>query len=394
MGICDRMSDVRLATLVSHPIQYQAPLFRELDDRDGLDLTVYFCSRQGVEPVEDPGFGQEVVWDVPLLEGYEYEFLSDWSPIGGGSSFFSFNPGIKRPLRGDKHDVLWIHGYESLTNLYAITVANRYSVPVVFRGEAMPSTVNGRAKQFAIGQIFDHIDAFASIGTRNRHLYESFGIPDDCIFHAPYSVNNEFFQRRREELPPVSELRREESIPVDRPVVLFVGKFLKRKRPGLLLDAFVRATDLGEATLIYVGEGELRPHIERRVEDCGRTDDVIFVGFVNQSELPRYYGLADIFVLPSVRENWGLVINEAMNFQLPIITTDDVGASEDLVQEDNGAVVKPDSIKSLIQPLSSFLKDRNKANTAGRNSIEKISKWDIEATANGIIEAVTDISQR
>lgn len=388
------MSDVRLAALVSHPIQYQAPLFRELNNRDGIDLTVYFCSRQGVEPMEDPGLGKEVVWDVPLLEGYEYEVLSDLSPLGGGSSFFKFNPGIKRPLQRDKHDALWIHGYESLTNLYAIDVANRYNVPIVFRGEAMPSTVDSRAKQFVIGQIFDRIDAFASIGTRNRRLYESFGIPDDCIFHAPYSVNNEFFQRRREELPPASELRHEESIPVDRPVVLFVGKFLKRKRPRLLLDAFIKATDLGEATLIYVGEGELRPEIERRAEDHGRTDDVNFEGFVNQSELPRYYELADIFVLPSVRENWGLVINEAMNFELPIITTDAVGASEDLVQEDNGAVVKPDSIKSLIQPMSDFLKDGNKATAAGRNSIERISKWDIEATASGIIAAVADVSQR
>jgi len=375
------MSDLRLAALTSHPIQYQAPLFREIDNRDGIELTVYFCSRRGVEPETDEGFGEEVVWDVPLLEGYDYEFVSDWSPLGGASSFFRFNPGILRKLRRGEHDVLWVHGYESLTNISAILAANRYDVPVVFRGEVMPETVKHRAKRFLIGNLFDRVDTFASIGTPNQRVYESFGISRNRIFHAPYSVHNKFFQQQRQQLPPVSQIRKEESIPVDVPVVLFVGKFLKRKRPGLLLNAFVEATEPAEAKLLYVGDGQLRPEIEQKAEEYGRTEDVIFAGFVNQSQIPRYYELSDIFVLPSVRENWGLVINEAMNFELPIVTTTAVGASEDLVDERNGAVVPTDAQNPLKMAIRSHLTDFQRP---GEVSAKRITEWGVDTTADGV----------
>lgn len=378
------MSDLRLAALTSHPIQYQAPLFREIANRDGINLTVYFCSRRGVEPEIDEGFGEEVVWDIPLLEGYDYEFLPDWSPLGGASSFFRFNPRILKKLRRGEHDVLWVHGYESLTNVAAILAANRYDISVVFRGEVMPETVEHCAKRFVVNKLFECVDAFASIGTPNRRVYEWFGIPEDRIFHAPYSVDNEFFQQQRETLPPISKLREEKNIPTDRPVVLFVGKFLKRKRPGLLLDAFVEATEPGEATLLYVGDGDLRHNVEQMSIEYGRSKDVVFAGFVNQSDLPGYYELSDVFVLPSVRENWGLVINEAMNFGLPIVTTEAVGASEDLVNEENGAVVTADEQKPLAVAIRKYLNDFR---CPGKISTERISRWSIDSTADGVESA-------
>lgn len=378
------MSNLRLAALTSHPIQYQAPLFREIAGRDGIDLTVYFCSRRGVEPETDEGFGEEIVWDVPLLEGYDYEFLSDWSPVGGASSFFRFNPGILDKLRHDEHDVLWVHGYESLTNIASILAANRFDVPVVFRGEVMPETVEHPAKRFLVGKLFERVDAFASIGTPNRRVYRSFGISDNRIFHAPYSVDNEFFQQQREKLPPISQLREEENLPTDRPVILFVGKILKRKRPGLLLDAFVGATEPGEATLLYVGDGELRNNLEQKSIEYGRSQDVVFAGFVNQSNIPSYYELSDVFVLPSVRENWGLVINEAMNFGLPIVTTEAVGANEDLVDEQNGAVVTADEQKPLELGIRRCL---DEFEDLGKISTERISGWNVNSTADGLKSA-------
>ncbi|TKX67635.1 glycosyltransferase family 4 protein [Halorubrum sp. GN11GM_10-3_MGM] len=378
------MSNLRLAALTSHPIQYQAPLFREIADEDGIDLTVYFCSRRGVEPETDEGFGEEIVWDVPLLEGYDYEFFSDWSPVGGANSFFRFNPGMFGKLRRGEPDVLWVHGYESLTNVASILVANHFDVPIVFRGEVMPEIINHSNKRFLIGKVFDHVDTFASIGTPNRRAYKSFGISENRIFHAPYSVDNEFFQQQRETLAPTSKLREEKNIATDRPVVLFVGKFLKRKRPGLLLDAFVEATEPGEATLLYVGDGELRSNVEQKSIEYGRSEDVVFTGFVNQSNIPSYYELSDMFVLPSARENWGLVINEAMNFGLPIVTTEAVGASEDLVDEENGTVVTTDDKKALALAIREYLYDFE---CPGKVSTERISGWGIDSTADGVKRA-------
>lgn len=381
------MSRLRLGALTSHPIQYQAPLFREVDGRPEIDLTVYFCSRQGAEAIRDDALGEEVVWDVPLLEGYDYEFLHDWSPVGGAESPFRLNPGIVGPLRRDELDVLWVHGYEAVTNWLAFVTASYYDVPVVLRGEAMIGTVDNAFKRRLLERLFNAVDAFGTIGTRNEELYESFNVSADRLFHAPYSVHNEFFRERKRELPEAARLRREEGIPTDAPVALFVGKFVERKRPLLLLEAFLAATEPGEASLVFVGEGERRDVLERTAREADRADDVVFAGFVNQTELPRYYKLADVFALPSTHENWGLVINEAMNFSLPVITTSAVGASADLVDEDTGWVVEPDSLDSFQAALEELIRDSELREMCGQRAIDRISEWDIEVTADGIVAA-------
>jgi len=388
------MSGSTLAAFTSHPIQYQAPLFRELANRDELDLTVYFYSKQGVEPKMDEGFQQEVTWDVPLLEGYDYEFIRTDTCLGDPSSFFGFNPALIVRLRRANPDAVWVHGYGSLTDISVILAADFLDIPVVFRGEVMPWTIGRTVKQKVIDHIFNHVSAFASIGTPNRRLYKSFGFDDERIFHAPYTVHNKFFRDQREQLPTVAQLRKENEIPHGRHVILFVGKLIERKRPSLLVNAFCDSTNPGEATLLFVGDGDKRSTLETAAIDRGRSDDIKFMGFVNQTELPRYYELSDVFVLPSVHENWGLVINEAMNFELPVIATSAVGATTDLVTDENGIVVPPDNCDVLAVAIRRFIEaDASERAAAGQESLERISDWDIETTADGIENAVMNVQK-
>lgn len=382
----------RLAALTSHPIQYQVPLFRELTEREAVDLTVYFCDTQGIGKSLDPGFGKEFEWDIPLLGGYDHEFLNRVDPLKAQNSFLFLNPDIRRHLVNKDFDAIWVHGYGSLTNWFAFAVARHVDTPIILRGEGTLPTTPGtleRVKQALLKRLFDQVTAFAYIGTRNKRFYKHHGVSDEQLFHAPYTVNNQFFQKHAESLPPADELRSEIGIPQKRPVVLFVGKLIKRKRPSLLIDAFVKATDPSEATLLMVGDGTLSDEIKRRVRDHGRYDDVFFAGFVNQTDLPRYYDASDLFVLPSSQENWGLVINEAMNFGLPIVTTEAVGCSDDLVNADNGYVVPPDDVNALASTLSNLLGDNQKRKELGKHSLEIIGDWNIEETADGIVAATS-----
>src|SRR5208282_4679397 len=102
------MADIRLAYLVTHPIQYQAPLLRRLAREPGLDLTVFFCSDFSLRKYHDPEFDKEIAWDVPLVGGYRYEVL----PAIGGRKEVSFwrplNYGLLRRLRERNFDVLWV----------------------------------------------------------------------------------------------------------------------------------------------------------------------------------------------------------------------------------------------------------------------------------------------
>src|ERR671923_2005224 len=126
----------RLAVVASHPIQYQAPLFRALAARPEIDLTVLFCGDWGLESYDDKGFGRELKWDVPLLDGYRSEFLPNVSPKPSPSRFWGLiNPGVVRRLRAGRFDALWMHGWAKFTDWLAMLTAFASGVPVLLRGE-------------------------------------------------------------------------------------------------------------------------------------------------------------------------------------------------------------------------------------------------------------------
>ena len=124
---------VRLAYLVSHPIQYQAPLLRRIARDPGIDLTVLFGSDFSVRGYKDEGFGVDVKWDVPLLEGYKSEFLPTLRDNGTEGTLSPISYGISRRLArgvdGQPFDVMWVHGYATANQLYGILAAKALEFP-------------------------------------------------------------------------------------------------------------------------------------------------------------------------------------------------------------------------------------------------------------------------
>ena len=127
----------RVAFLTSHPIQYQAPLFRVLARRPEVDLTVFFCSDQGARRYRDPGFATELAWDVPLLDGYRSVVLPNLNRGGGPGSFLGLvNARIVTELRHGRFDALIVHGWAHATSWLAFVAASVLGVPVILRGES------------------------------------------------------------------------------------------------------------------------------------------------------------------------------------------------------------------------------------------------------------------
>ena len=126
----------RLAYLVSHPIQYQAPLLRRIAADPDIDLTVFFCSDFSVRPHREEGFGQTVQWDVPLLDGYEYEFLPASNTDNPPGVFSPRNHGLARFLKEGDYDVLWVHGYMRFYHLISMIIARIRGLVVLNRDEA------------------------------------------------------------------------------------------------------------------------------------------------------------------------------------------------------------------------------------------------------------------
>lgn len=390
----------RLAVVNSHPIQYFAPLYRRLAQEREIDLTVYYCSRQGVEDRVDPGFGKAIKWDIPLLEGYRYKFLPNWRRKNEMDGFAGLiNPSIIRELRRERFDAVWIHGYMHATNWMAFSAAWANWTPILLRGESHllnPRPPHVRAvKEILLPLLLRRVAGCLCIGSLNRDYWRHYRVPEDRLFLTPYAVNNDYFQRKAESLfPQRQQVRQGWGIPDGRPVILYAGKLVPWKQPQLLLEAYRRVRQELPCALLYIGDGPLRTAIEERIRTA-RIPDVYITGFLNQTEISRGYIAGDLLVLPSDYEPWGLVVNEAMNFKLPIVVSDRVGCGPDLVRSgENGYVFPNGSTECLEKILRKLARNPGCLRALGRRSFEMIQGWGLEQTADGVARAVVAVAGR
>lgn len=387
---------MRLAYFVSHPIQYQAPLLRLISQDPDINLKVFFYSDFSLQAYQDPDFGTTVKWDVPLVDGYEYEFLNCW----GSKQWYGWwkqpiGTNIYQVLKEGKFDAVWVHGWSWLCSLQVILAAEQLGIPVLMRGESNgieePSNpVKAKVKRAFLNWLFQKVQAFLYIGTYNRRFYEGYGISPDRLFLVPYAVDNDFFQHKVFQAEVDREaLRKSFQLAVGRPIILYAAKLTDVKRPKDLLAAYKLLSPDGvqepEPYLLFVGDGVLRSELEIEARETG-WDSIRFLGFRNQSELPAMYDLCDVFVLPSGFEPWGLAINEVMNAGKAVVVSDIVGCAIDLIEDrENGRVFPMGDIESLRDVLVWSISN---ASTAGAKSIERIHTWSFNEDIQGIKSAV------
>lgn len=404
----DAKKKVRVAYLVSHPIQYQAPLLRRISQEPDIELTVFFGSNFSVREYVDKGFGVDVKWDVPLVEGYRHEFLpAIWDKRRTGPTS-QLNYGIFSRLRGDKEsagfDVLWVHGYSTLNALEGMLVAKSLGIPVLLRAESrLSATESGGLKSGAKKIFFEilkgFVDGVLPIGTLNAAHWRHYLGDHFPQFLMPYAVDNRYFQGRSiEAIHERNELLQELNLDGSRPVILFASKLQERKRCSDLLEAYFNLT-AGNKTgfspyLVIVGDGEERAALEKRVAQSG-TGSIRFCGFRNQSELPRFFDIATVFVLPSRHEPWGLIVNEVMNAGRAVIVSDDVGCQPDLVEDGiEGCVFTAGDVAALTDALRRVLATPETAAAMGRRGLAKIQTWDFEEDVRGLRRAIAQVTRK
>lgn len=322
---------LRVGWVTSHPVQYQVPLLRRLGAHEAIDLTVLYLSDVSLRSYQDPGFGAPVAWDVDLSTGTRTIFLSrDQQQPPGPVLPVAAN--LERILRRERFDCVVVNGYNKQAFLRAMLAARLFGATVLHRGEShlMSSERQGalaRAKSIALPLLFRVPHAFLSIGTRNTEYYRRYGVEPKRIHLAPYGVDNEHFAARA--TPERTEALRNELGLGGKRIILYASKLMTRKGPQHLMEAFRHLEaepGFEDVHLVFVGDGEEAERIRSRA--TARTH---LLGFRNQSELPAYYGLADVFVLPARNEAWGLAINEAMSVGTPCIVGETVGCAPDLV---------------------------------------------------------------
>jgi glycosyltransferase involved in cell wall biosynthesis len=389
---------LRLAYFVTHPIQYQTPLLRRIAEETDIDLKVYFFSDITVRGHVDPGFGVALKWDVPLLAGYQYEFLPRIRDSGKLTFSRPLNWGIYKRLRDGQFDAVWVHGYAMASALQTILAARWLGIPVLVRAEStLFDRPRSRRKTLAKALFFRilkaSISAVLSIGDANSAYWRHHLGERVLIFPFYYSVDNDFFRQRcREASVTREDFRRELGLDPGRSVILYASKLQTRKRCGDLLEAFLKLS--AERTiqplpyLLIVGDGEERAALQERAK-WARPGDVRFLGFQNQTALPKFYDLCDVFVLASVNEPWGLVVNEVMNAGKAVIVSNEVGCQRDLVEDGvNGYVVQARDIAGLANSLNRILADPQISKEMGIKSLEKIRECSFDRNVSGLRSAL------
>jgi glycosyltransferase involved in cell wall biosynthesis len=390
---------IRLAYFVSHPIQYQAPLLRLIAAQPDIDLTVYFTSDFSIRGYLDKGFGINVAWDVPLLDGYKHEFLPNLL-MKNAHHDRQISSGIFSRLRRNRFEAVWLHGYNSSNSLQAMLASRLLGIPVLVRSESNLYDRNRSKWKLFLKDVFfralrQRVAGVLACGTANREYWRHYLGEDFPIFDMPYTVDNHFFQSEAHKAAPQRELLRAKlGLEPGRPVVLFASKLQTRKRCIDLVEAFLRLTvplNHRKPYLLIIGDGEERPAVERR---AAGNSDIRLLGFRNQSELPRYFDLCDLFVLPSIHEPWGLVVNEAMNAGRAIIVSDQVGCRPNLVRDGvNGCVFEALNIESLTNALARALASPDGLERMGREGLRVINDWSFERNLAGLREALNFVLQ-
>jgi glycosyltransferase involved in cell wall biosynthesis len=379
----------RLAIVASHPVQYHAPLYRELASR--LDLTVFFTHHATPADQARAGFGVEFEWDTSLLDGFEHRFLDNVAREPGLHHFAGCDtPGLGTELAHGGFDAVLVQGWHLKAYVQAVRFARQLGIPVMARGDSQLDTprsaLKRAAKALAYPCLLRRFDAALFVGSKSREYWRHYHYPESRLFFSPHCVDNRGFAARAG--VNMSAARNGLGINEQEKVLLFAGKLIALKRPADVIEAARRLRESGRnVSVLVAGSGPLQGELEALADRLGVPTR--FLGFRNQSEMPVIYAAADLLVLPSSEESWGLVANEALACGTPILLSDRVGAAADLAADGMAGGTYPcGDLEKLASGAAALL-----ASPPARSAMAaRIAEYSVEAAAAGIVAATKAVT--
>tara|TARA_Y100000389_G_C17464602_1_gene524487 strand:- start:3566 stop:4714 length:1149 start_codon:yes stop_codon:yes gene_type:complete len=370
--------------ILSHPVQYQAPLIRYLSKK--LKLIVCYRSNISLKKYYDRDFNKKIIIDKDLIKGYNFIFLKHIGPNKVGN-FFPLTTEFVKRIFDHKTKIIWIHGIKNWYNLIII-IFSKFSKKKIFVRDEFNNVKHRSFLNIFLNKLFFFIidyfvDCYLSVGSKNRDAYKFFGVSDKKIYKVPWVVdNNKFFTKKKNNKNKIE--------------ILFTGKLIYIKGCDILLSAIHLLNKdqkfKNKIKVNIIGDGVLKNELINFKKEK-KLSNVHFLGFKKQSTIRSYYKRANIFIIPSRQDNWGLALNEAMAAKNAIISSDKVGSSFDLVINNfNGYTYANNDYKLLARQILKLYKDEKKINQFGNNSHKIISKWSFKECLIGINKALRYIS--
>ena len=345
-----------------------------------------------VEEKYDPGFGKNIEWDIPLLEGYEYEWAENISKEPGSHHFKGIdNPVLVGSIERWKADAVLVYGWSFKSHLKAMRYFHG-KIPVFFRGDSVVlstgNSLKNKFKSIFLKWVYSHVDKALFVGTRNKEYYLKYGLRADQLVFCPHAVDNDRFMEETINSGKAAKWKSELNVALLATGFLYAGKLDDNKNVRLLLEAFVKVP--GNNYLIIAGNGALENGFKKWYTTY---NNIFFLPFQNQQIMPVLYRMADVFVLPSKTETWGLGINEAMACGRAVLVSDSCGAAPDLVEEGvNGFTFRSGNGGDLMEKILKFSTDKEALMKMQKNSLDRIKDWNYERDCIAIESLLNNIS--
>lgn len=363
----------RIAFIQEEADPSRIPFFEKLNRSKNIKPTVFYCEKAHRYRGGKLKFGKSSQFSE-ILPGRLIK-------IPFFESEMKYNPLIWEELSEGNFDYIAVGGYYHITMLLAILWSLIHSIPYTIISESHLLNPRSRwkslLKRFLLPYIIKHADFLLPLGKFQAEYLIHYGAKEKDIFCFPNTSDVDFFiEESNKYRKKKNEIKKELGIK-SKYIVLYVGRLTEEKGLFTLLKAFKEIrSSYDNLTLLIIGEGELRDALENFTSKK-EIDNARFEGFVENRRLPRYYAIADIFVLPSRDETWGVVVTEAMACALPLILSDKVGSRGDLLTEGkNGFCFKNDNYRQLASYIERFLENPANLTEMGANSRNIIKNFD------------------
>lgn len=373
----------RVLLLSNVPSPYLTPLFNKLGLEAGWELLICYVSRWS----SNVGWSEEQARDFAVNEQTVLDEQVLW--LKSVSSQWAAALALVQTLWQQRPDYLVIYGYTRVPQLTALCWCFITGRPFALGGDATYYADNASGfrkflKGYWLGRIARKAAAILVVGKASRMFWAAYGARPERVFEAPFAVDNDWFAAERQRQGAKAMAFRKQLGWENKTVFLYVGRLIKRKNVDLIVRA-LRNTASPQVALLVAGSGEEREVLEILANGDPR---IKFVGSASQQELAFYYALADVLVLPSRAEPWGLVVNEAMACGLAVIAHWQCGAAVDLVADDNGIVLHSFEVEELTAAINKLSTESATLKEMQQQSREKIDYWSFKNAAQAIQQAV------
>ena len=361
---------------------YRIPLFNALAMRPEVDLHVIFLSET------DPSLRQWHVYKDEIR--FSYEVLPSFRKRVAGFNML-LNRGVASALDHAGAEVILCGGYSYVASWSTMFWAKSHRVPLLLWSESNAQDSRGghMVVEFLKSLFLKRCDRFVVPGRSARQYLVSHGVQDGLIYTAPNAVDNNLFAKAAllacNDAPA---LRQRLQLPGR--YFLFVGRLVKEKGVFELLGAYAKLDERLRSLigLVLVGEGPVKPALQEHAANIA-PGHVLFAGFAHKEQLPAYYALAEMLILPTYTDTWGLVVNEGMACGLPVILSRAAGCADDLVEDNwNGVLIPPENESALVTVMERLATQNDVRLKMSANSRERIAQYSPEHWANGIVQAV------